>query len=137
MPEQATIRIAFKGDRPVASILTLRNRDVMVYKYGASDAAFHALGGMHFLFWWTIQDAREQGCVTLDLGRSEISNEGLVAFKDHWGAKRCRLSYWWYPPGSRGSSAAQFSAGLARDVFSLIPDRLVIAAGRALYRHIG
>jgi len=138
LPEQASVRVAFKDDTPVASIVTLRHRDVMVYKYGASDAAFHALGGMPFLFWRTICDARELGCVTLDLGRSEIANEGLVAFKDHWGATRCHLSYSRDPPVSRGGAATeQFSTVLARRVFSFIPDRLLIAAGRTLYPHIG
>ena len=138
LPEQARVRVAFKDDTPVASIVTLRQRDIMMYKYGASDAALHALGGMPFLFWRTICDAREQGCVTLDLGRSEIANEGLVAFKEHSGATHCHLSYLRDPPVSRrGAATEQLGAGLAQRVFSIIPDRLLIAAGRTLYPHIG
>src|SRR5262249_38727711 len=107
----------------------------MIYKYGASDAAFHALGGMHFLFWRTIQEARQKGCVALDLGRSEVENEGLVSFKDHWGATRTPLVYWRHP--ARGEAVEQMSGSVAKGVMSLVPDRLLIAAGRTLYRHIG
>jgi hypothetical protein len=135
MPERALVRVAFKDGAPTASVLSLRHRDVMFYKYGASDPTFHALGGMHLLFWRTIQDAREQGCVALDFGRSELQNEGLLAFKDHWGGRRCPLVYWRYP-GAK-TVEEQVIGRLARRVLSLAPDRLLIAAGRKLYRHIG
>ena len=137
MPEQARVRVAFKDGTPVASILTLRERDTMVYKYGASDPAFHALGVMQFLFWRTIQDAREQGCVTFDFGRSEIADEGLVAFKDRWGTTRSPLAYWRQHAQWGGDAVERLSLGLARRVFSLAPDWLLIAAGKTLYRHIG
>jgi lipid II:glycine glycyltransferase (peptidoglycan interpeptide bridge formation enzyme) len=37
------IRVASKDGRPIASILTLSWKDVMVYKYGCSDERFHNL----------------------------------------------------------------------------------------------
>ncbi len=137
MPDRATVRVAFKDETPIASILTLRARETMVYKFGASDSRFYALGGMHFLLWRTIQHAREQGCVTLDLGRSEIRNVGLVAFKDHWGAKRFPLNYWRHPAPGRVAALAAAGVSFPRWVFTLVPDRLLIGAGRLLYRHIG
>jgi hypothetical protein len=137
MPEQAKVRVAFNGDTPIAAIMTLRGRDTMVYKYGASDAEFHALGGMHMLFWKTIQEARDEGCATLDLGRSEIDNEGLIGFKEHWGAVRTPLVYWRYPARAGGEGMERLNGPLVRRIFSLVPDRLLIAAGKSLYRHIG
>ncbi len=68
MDEQAKIRVAFKDRAPVAAIMTLRHGNTMMYKYGASDAASHPLGGMHFLFWQTIKEARSLGCVSLGFG---------------------------------------------------------------------
>jgi CelD/BcsL family acetyltransferase involved in cellulose biosynthesis len=137
LPKQARIRVAFKDSTPVASILTLRKGDTMVYKYGASDAKFHAIGGMHFLIWRTIQDARELGCVTLDLGRSEIDNKGLIAFKEHWGATRSPLVYWRSSIPRRANTLGRLVGHLARRVLPRVPDRLLIAVGSTLYRHIG
>ena len=137
MPEQAKVRVAFKDEKAVAAIVTLRDRDTMVYKYGASDAAFHALGGMHMLFWRTIQEAREHGCRALDLGRSEVHNEGLVAFKDHWGAVRTPLVYRRHPAQKGADGVERLNGVLAGRIFALAPDRLLIAAGKTLYRHIG
>jgi predicted N-acyltransferase len=72
-----TVRIASRAGQPIAGIVTLRHGKTMVYKYGASDAAFHPTGGMHLLLWRAIQQAREQGCLTFDLGRSDPGQEGL------------------------------------------------------------
>jgi len=37
------IRVASKDGRPIASILTLSWKDIMVYEYGCSDERFHNL----------------------------------------------------------------------------------------------
>jgi Acetyltransferase (GNAT) domain len=87
------IRVASKDGWPIASILTLSWKDVMVYKYGCSDERFHSLGGMHLPFWTVIQEAKVDGCRDFDFGRSGCDNLGLITFKDHWGASRSELAY--------------------------------------------
>src|SRR5205085_2919409 len=57
MDDRLKIRLAYKDGRPVAGILTLSYKDVLVYKYGCSDARFNNLGGMQFLFWEAIREA--------------------------------------------------------------------------------
>ena len=47
--------------------------------------------------WNTIQQAKAAECETLDLGRTDTGNEGLVDFKEHWGGVRSELRYWRYP----------------------------------------
>jgi hypothetical protein len=133
-----TVRIARVGRRPVAAMLTLVNRDTMVFKYGVSDAAFHSLGGMPFLFSKAIEDARDRGCVALDLGRSDFHNEGLVAFKDRLGAARSSASYWRYPAADAASGTVRrYVMANARQVIGRAPDGVRAAIGRRLYRHAG
>ena len=72
MAERAAIHIASKDSQPVAGVLTLAFRTTTYYKYGGSDAAYHALGAMPFLFWRVIQAARQRGSTVLDLGRSDL-----------------------------------------------------------------
>jgi CelD/BcsL family acetyltransferase involved in cellulose biosynthesis len=85
------MRVAFKNGVPIASILTLSHKKTVTYKYGCSDARLHPLAGMALLFWNTIQQAKAAGCEKLDLGRSDSSNEGLTAFKEHLGGIRSGL----------------------------------------------
>jgi len=131
------IRVAFKDGMPIASILTLSHKKTVTYKYGSSDERMHPLGGVALVFWNTIQQAKAAGCETLDLGRSDIDNHGLAAFKEHWGGIRSDLRYWRYPnrpPSHHHSSMKQSIIGR---IVRMAPDRVLIAAGSLLYRHIG
>jgi CelD/BcsL family acetyltransferase involved in cellulose biosynthesis len=132
------VRLATLGVRPVAAILTLSHRQTTVYKYGVSDPTFHRLGGVHLLFWRMIRDARACGHITLDLGRSDTDNVGLVTFKDRWGAARSVLTYCRYPaPQPSAGRMRRYAMKRARVLLDYVPDGCSAAAGRFLYRHAG
>jgi CelD/BcsL family acetyltransferase involved in cellulose biosynthesis len=133
----AKIRVAQSGGRPIAAILTLSHCGTMVYKYGASDAAFHRLGCMQLLFWKTIQDALSSSHSVLDFGRSDTDNEGLAVFKDRWGAVRSSLTYWQYPLAKKNGALRTFAISGAKQVLARVPDSCRRAAGRVLYKHAG
>lgn len=136
--DRLKIRVASKAGRSIASILTLQHGDVMVYKYGASDASSHNLGAMPFLFWKAIQDAKENGVRKFDFGRTDCDNTGLITFKDRWGSKQSELTYWRLPNKSSISHDRwKRELKFAGPFFAWIPDRLFTASGRVLYRHIG
>jgi lipid II:glycine glycyltransferase (peptidoglycan interpeptide bridge formation enzyme) len=135
--ENAKIRIVSKAGQPIASILTLSFKAVLVYKYGCSDERFHNLGGMQLLFWNTLQDGKKNGAREFDLGRSDRDNPGLITFKDRWGASRSDLTYWRYPSQPSATRAAVWRLPLAKKIFTHIPDSLLAIAGRLLYRHLG
>ena len=131
------IRVASKGDLPVAGILTLSNKRCVVYKYGGSIASLNKLGGMALLFWKTIQEAKGDALEELDLGRSGSDNLGLIAFKEHWGATGTPLSYWRYPPPGPYVPRPAWQKSLARRLVQASPDLALEAIGTLLYRHIG
>jgi CelD/BcsL family acetyltransferase involved in cellulose biosynthesis len=132
------IRVARHEGRAVAAILTLRHGDTMIYKYAASDAKFHALGGMQLLLWKTIQEACSLRCTTLDLGRSDLDNEGLATFKDRWGATRSHIAYRRFAPAvSSASPLRRYARDTAKHLLEHVPQVCQVAAGRFLYRHAG
>jgi hypothetical protein len=132
------IRVASKDGEPVASILTLRYKNSLVYKYGCSNKSSSNLGGMHLLFWKAIQEAKKMGLEHFDLGRSDWDNPGLLDFKDRWGAKRSTLTYFRYPEvASKSAADAGWKVKIAKQTFARLPDSWLIPAGRLLYRHIG
>ena len=130
------IRVASKDGVAVASILTLSHKKAMVYKYGCSDAAFNNLGGTALLFWNTIQEATDNGCEELEMGRSDVDNFGLIAFKEHWGASGTLISYWTYPHSGAGLPSV-WKEKLARHLVPTVPDLALRTVGKLLYRHIG
>jgi CelD/BcsL family acetyltransferase involved in cellulose biosynthesis len=137
MGDALQIRVARKNGIAIAALLTLRHRTTIIYKYGCSDEAFHQLGGMPFLFWKLIEEGKATGAERIDFGRSEMENEGLVAFKDKFGTTKRILTYYRYPRSQKQSAHAWGGSGLARRVFSILPDGVLSAAGKVLYRHIG
>jgi CelD/BcsL family acetyltransferase involved in cellulose biosynthesis len=136
--ESFRVRIASVGRRPVAGIMTLQHRDTLVYKYGASDAGYHPVGSMQFLFWRTIVDACAAGCLSFDLGRSDPEQSGLVRFKERLGAAPASLTYWRCPESRAKSGPLQkWLARCAGQAFVHAPDGVRVAAGTLLYKHIG
>jgi CelD/BcsL family acetyltransferase involved in cellulose biosynthesis len=136
------IRVAYKDTKPVAAILTLRHKNTLIYKYGGCDARFNRLGGMHCLFWKAIQEAKAAGLRSIDFGRADADQRGLITFKNRWGAKESLLTYLRYgdpeqtaqfcdlPAGSCKSSAARF-------VLRHLPISVLSLTGLLLYPHVG
>ena len=133
--EKFAIHIAYLNDRAIAGVVMLSFRKSLFYKYGASDPAHHNSGAVPFLFWEAIQEAKTRGCVELDFGRTDLDNQGLVSFKEHWGAQRSKLTYWRYPAGER-SASRRWQLKAAQSIFNVVPAAGPMA-GRFLYRHIG
>jgi len=132
-----TIYVARLRDRPIASILTLRHKKSIVYKYGCSDAHFHNAGGMPQLFWHVIQQAKSEERTEMDLGRSEEDNPGLIQFKNRLGAKCTTISYWRRSSRVSTESSNQQQNHLRSKVLSRLPDILFRLSGEIFYRHAG
>ncbi len=137
------IRVAFKDQQATAAILTLRHNDTLIYKYGCSDGQFSNLGGMHLLFWRSIQEAKEAGLGTFDLGRSDTDNEGLITFKNRWGSVASQLTYARCSASQQQQQRVTQNEGagwkerLMKQAFAHIPDRVLHSVGDILYKHVG
>jgi hypothetical protein len=136
MGENLQIRVARKDGRPIASILTLKHRRLVIYKYGCSDEKAHNLGGVPFLFWKLIAESKVEAAETLDFGRSDLENEGLIRFKSEFNAPQRVLTYYRSPGSEKQMAQARHSKTAGR-VVSMLPDGISCAAGRMLYRHMG
>jgi lipid II:glycine glycyltransferase (peptidoglycan interpeptide bridge formation enzyme) len=130
------IRVASHKGRPAAAILTLRYKRTMTYKYGTSDSRLHNLGATQLLLWSAIQEAKRDGMLEFDLGRTEWGNEGLLVFKDRWGAARFPIAYLRYPAPTVQRNVGGLKIRIARQIFALAPARLLTTAGNVLYRHM-
>lgn len=131
------IRAAYKDEIPVASIMTLRFRNTVYYKYGCSDARYHHMAATPLLFWRAICDAKSKGATQFDFGRTEMDNAGLIAFKSKWAGEPQTLNYLRFPSSSSTSGQSAWKLRLLKEVFALMPNRLLTATGKLLYPHVG
>jgi hypothetical protein len=134
--DQLKIRVASKDGIPVAAILTLFHRKTVTYKYACSDARFHRLGGPSLLLWEAISEAKAEGFEELDMGRSDIDDAGLVAFKERWGAAPSELTYFRYPAAAN-RPVLEWSKRAAMRISVFAPSKALTVAGNLLYRHMG
>lgn len=134
--DSVKLRLVFHEGKPAAGILTIQYKGTMTYKYGGSDARFHRLGSMQLLLWKAIQEAKMNGLTEFDMGRTDWSNAGLLAFKDRWGAMRSTLLYLRHPVPKPNQRTDDLPMRIARRVFAWAPDSLLSTAGNLLYRHI-
>jgi CelD/BcsL family acetyltransferase involved in cellulose biosynthesis len=130
------VRLASFNGRPVAGILTLKHGTTITYKYGCSDPSFHNLGGIQLLLWRTIQEAKDEGFRCLDLGRSNVDNEGLIHFKNRWGARNQLIDYLRIP-GKPHAKPESWHYSALRAVAKVAPEWCLITAGGLVYQHLG
>jgi lipid II:glycine glycyltransferase (peptidoglycan interpeptide bridge formation enzyme) len=140
--EALKIRLAFKNNRPIATVLTIAYKDTLSYKYGGCDSRFNNLGCMHLLLWKSIQDAKANDLRFLDFGRTNAEQQSLITFKDRWGASQSVVTYSRYGVSKRSThffdlSMTKWKAKTAKYVLAHLPPRFVSKIGQTLYGHVG
>ena len=143
MGNRMRIHVALYDGRPTAAILTLSHQTTLTYKYSCSDERFNSLGGVPFLFWHVIQNAKLAGFDRLDLGRTEAANEGLTTFKRHLGATASPLPYWTCNSHSSNASRPHNFVNLTQrmmppfpEAFLRLPRAILSLPGALLYPHM-
>ncbi|MGH9397459.1 MAG: GNAT family N-acetyltransferase [Terriglobia bacterium] len=134
--EELRIRMVSSAHKPIAAMLTLSHKKCVTYKYGCRDVGCSNLGGTQLLFWKTIQESIRDGFEELDLGRSDPRHQGLVDFKERWGAQRSGLTYWRFPIVKHNHGISR-ATRLREQIVPLASDFSLVAIGSLLYRHLG
>jgi hypothetical protein len=131
------IRVAYLDEIPIAAILTLGFRKICYFKYGCSDARFNKFAATPWLLWNAIVAAKSNGALEFDMGRTQEDNAGLLVFKNHWVSRPKQLTYWKFPGTPSPYMANGRTVEIAKRVFSHMPQSLLVATGKLVYRHIG
>jgi hypothetical protein len=136
------IRVAYQSDRPVAAMLTIQHKDTLVYKYGCSDPRHNNLGSMHLLYWRAIQEAKSTGLRCFDFGRTDADQQGLITFKNRWGATQSVLTYSRYGAAEKSTHAfdlysSKWKSRVTKYALKHFPPSVLPMIGQILYKHIG
>lgn len=122
----------------VAGLICLLFNGHAVYKYGASDNRYQNLRPSNLVLWETMRRCVEDGCHSMSLGRTDLGNDGLLFFKDGWGAVASMIHYYKYD-----FLTEKFSTGKTSDldtyqkVLKKLPIPVLRGIGKLLYRHVG
>ena len=121
--------------RPIAGAVYLRHKSTLTYKYGASDAAHSDKRPNNLLHLEAMRIACEAGCAVMDMGRTELANEGLRRFKLQLGAEERELSYTAAPP-LRTRKSVRALSDRQRIIIRRAPAGVGRWLGAATYRHV-
>ncbi len=77
---------------PVASVLSLYHRGVVMPYWGGGTAAARGLRANDLMYYALMNHARRKGCTRFDFGRSKAGT-GPAAFKRNWGFEGVPLAY--------------------------------------------
>jgi lipid II:glycine glycyltransferase (peptidoglycan interpeptide bridge formation enzyme) len=136
MGKSLKICLLLKDGDSVASIVMLRFKQTVTLKYACSDKQFSKLGCMPLLYWKEIQDAKRNGFLEMDLGRSNLDDAGLAQFKDRFGAQRSTINYWRIVPESAVKREQAWKVSAAKKLFTRLPNGWLPLAGNLLYKHL-
>ena len=131
------VTIARAKARPVAGAVFLHQGTRAYYKFGASDKDDLHLRGNNLVMWESICHLKSEGFVTLDFGRTSITNRGLRRYKLGWGTKESMVHYYRFDfRKNRFVEDTDQASGFHNWIFSMMPVPALRWCGRVLYRHI-
>ena len=90
--EDADILTVLADGKPVASVLSLYHKGVVVPYWGGGLFEARALRANDVMYYALMSHARKRGCTAFDFGRSKVGS-GAFAFKKNWGFEPQPLSY--------------------------------------------
>jgi FemAB-related protein (PEP-CTERM system-associated) len=88
----ADILTVLSDGKPVASVLSLYHKGVVMPYWGGGVFEARALRANDVMYYALMNHARRRGCVAFDFGRSKVGS-GAFNFKKNWGFEPQLLSY--------------------------------------------
>jgi hypothetical protein len=137
VPHQGFVALGVHQGKPVAGAVYALYRDQALYKFGASDRNYQNLRANNLVMWEAIRWFCRNGFRSLDFGRTEPENEGLLQFKRGWGTKEGKVTYYRLNLRENAFSAGSNDTRSSYPFFKILPLPVLRLAGRVLYRHVG
>lgn len=134
-----TLRFARTSDgQPISGVILLEDRQRTTYAFGASceDKALLATGGNALLFSDSIMRSYEAGKDIFDFGITPRINEGLVRFKEQFGARNTPAAIFRTNPSTRSLSRSGTAVKIASRVLQSMPDPLYRAFSPLLFNRL-
>ncbi len=129
--------VAERAGENIGGLLALQLGRSFMLEHLGYDFSRQQLGLSQALYWAAIRYAATAGCKTVSLGRTSAQHEGLMTYKDHWGAKVEHLVYLRYSCGNKreGWLLKAMRTSLAGKFIRVCPYKLCRVISDSLFRH--
>lgn len=136
----AFLLLARSDSKILAGGLFFRLNKTIHYKYNASDQEYlNEKRPNHLLTWNAIERACSEQYDYFDFGRTAPCNNGLMRYKEMWGAQPLDAPYYHYPK-VKGLSSGKVVGATSIDnlskIWKKLPDTLVDILSTKIYKHL-
>jgi hypothetical protein len=131
------VSVASYLNHVIACAVYFHFSDTAIYKYGASDRTYQHLRANNLVMWEAITSLARNGFRSLNLGRTEPQNTGLLQFKRGWHVKETTINYVRFNLLTNAFEKRSSIPASTHKIFSALPSPVLNLAGRLLYRHVG
>jgi len=138
-PGKGFVLTAELNQRVIGASVFLRCGHRLHYKYNASDPkVLRSASPNHLLTWTAIKWGNENNFTTLDFGRTASDNEGLMRFKEMWGATVTELPYFYYPKIKGAASVHEKKAFFRLSAFAwrLLPNVVAEKLSALVFKYL-
>jgi serine/alanine adding enzyme len=133
----ASILVALYDSKVIAAGFFLKCKETFYYKYNASDPDYLSkVTPNHMLTWHAIEMACLQGYHFFDFGRTSPDNEGLMRYKEMWGAQPMDLQYYYFPEirGAASTEEKGLPYRILTKIWRSLPEVIVEVIGPKIYK---
>jgi hypothetical protein len=135
--KKGVVVLASYGQMPVAGGVFFHFGDKAVFKYGASDRKYHHLRPNNLVMWEGIKWCKSKSFKTLNFGRTDLDDTGLMQFKSGWGTERQVALYHRYNLRKKAFVSNHKTWRMASRLARKLPSPIFNLVGSVLYRHVG
>lgn len=132
-----TVVSAFHSNTCVASSVYFLFGKQAIFKFGASDLRYQDLRPNNLVMWEAIKWLKERGFQTLNFGRTNTEDQGLIRYKRSWGTVEREIRYFCYDLNTNSFTTKVRDASRHRELFRLMPIPVLRLIGRLVYKHLG
>jgi hypothetical protein len=133
-----TVVSAFHKEKVIAASVFFHFGTRALFKYGASEMEHQNLRPNNLIMWEALKWYNNNGFKTMNLGRTEPKNKGLLQYKRTWGAKESLLKYYRYDIRKQACLQKRPGRGdLYTRLFAQTPIIILRIIGRLFYKHAG
>jgi lipid II:glycine glycyltransferase (peptidoglycan interpeptide bridge formation enzyme) len=130
--------LACYKSRVIAGAIYFHFGKKAIYKYGASERRYHSMRANNLVMWEAIKWYCQKGYKSFSFGRTDPDHEGLMQFKNGWGAKQCVIKYYKYDFKKNDFIKEKTSLSKYHNkIFHAMPISLLKIIGSLFYKHIG
>jgi hypothetical protein len=132
------VALAAHRGKTIAGAVYFHLGNKALFKYGASEKKYQRLRANNLVMWEAIKYYCQNGCKSLNFGRTEPENKGLLQFKSGWGAKEHIINYYKYDFKKRAFiQNSSRVTGFYNKLFKNMPIPILKVVGSILYKHMG